>query len=229
VRQLGAQAKATFDRLFPERQIIQRSCGAVRGLKLSPRRQAIAALGAVGLAGWCVYASASTVLEGPTPPAVAGFPSERAKYERWLDDFRGRASAAREMLQQTTAEFENARRSIDTRHDTLRALLEYAQGSRLRVRRGDGGAVVMLSAVRSSEPGAAPEARRAELVSLRGRDWSARLKGALGPASAEAAPLAEAANENTLDFAAYVRDPRLTDRVGRVAGRVSAFRRLTHY
>jgi hypothetical protein len=225
---VGAQAKAIFDRLFPERQIIQRSCGAVRGLRLSPGRQALAALSAVGVAGWCVYASASTVLEGPTPPAVAAFPSERAKYERWLDDFRGRASAARDMLQQTTVEFERARQGIDARHETLRALLEYARGSRLQPRGGDSGGFLIAAARQSSASATAPA--HAEPVSLRGREWRARLRGALGPAEAEAAaPHGEVVLDGPRDFVASVRDPRFAERVFQVSGRVSAFRRLTHY
>ena len=51
-----------FDRVFPERQIYHRSGGTVRYVSLSPGKQALLALSAVGLAGWCVYATANTLL-----------------------------------------------------------------------------------------------------------------------------------------------------------------------
>ena len=62
--QFGSRARAFFDRAFPERQIYHRSGGTVRYVSLSPGKQALLALSAVGLAGWCVYATTNTVLQG---------------------------------------------------------------------------------------------------------------------------------------------------------------------
>ena len=63
--QFGSRARQFFDRAFPERQFYHRSGGSVRYVSLSPGKQAMLALGAVSLAGWCVYATANTVLQAP--------------------------------------------------------------------------------------------------------------------------------------------------------------------
>ena len=69
--------------------------GRVRYVSLSPGKQALLALSAVGLAGWCVYATANTLLEGPQATASnAEIERERAKYDRWLNEFRAQAAAA---------------------------------------------------------------------------------------------------------------------------------------
>ena len=67
--QFGSQMRAMFDRAFPERQIYHRSGGTVRYVSLSPSKQALLALSAVGLAGWCVYATGNTLLQGPQQSA----------------------------------------------------------------------------------------------------------------------------------------------------------------
>ena len=46
--QFGSRARAFFDRAFPERQIYHRSGGTVRYVSLSPGKQALLALSAVG-------------------------------------------------------------------------------------------------------------------------------------------------------------------------------------
>lgn len=220
MNELIAQAKAMFDRHFPERQIMQRSCGAVRGLRLSPSRQAIAALGAVGVAGWCVYASASTVFDDPRPSEVVTFLDERAKYDRWLEEFRGRAAYAHELIKQTTREFETARREVEERHAILRSLLEYAHGSRLKPPRNNPN-TSLLADIEHAEP----LALRTHSVTFTGlRD---RLESFLGPAEASAAE-APSAGDEPPDFVTYIRDPDYAVRVADVASRVSAFRRMAH-
>ena len=92
--QFGSRARAFFDRVFPERQIYHRSGGTVRYVSLS-RQTALLALSAVGLAGWCVYATANTVLQGTQATASnAEVERERAKYDRWLDESRAQAAAS---------------------------------------------------------------------------------------------------------------------------------------
>ena len=87
--QFGSRARAFFDRAFPERQIYHRSGGTVRYVSLSPGKQALLALSAVGLAGWCVYATANTVLAGSQVTASNNeIERERAKYDRWLNESR---------------------------------------------------------------------------------------------------------------------------------------------
>jgi hypothetical protein len=231
--QAGAQARSMFDRLFPERQIIHRSCGAVRGVRLSPGKQALAALCATGAAGWCVFATASTMLKGPCPPVVAEFVNERANYQRWLDDVRGRAAATRDALEHATRQFDAASARLETRHDILRALLEYARGDRLRPPERRDAAAIMVAAINDAEPAheraAAVERHHAEAVSLRSAApasvHSARFDGLIGPRPAGAA--APRANDpRPRDFAAAMRDPRLSARVTLVAARIPAFRRL---
>ena len=93
--QFGSRARAFFDRIFPERQIYHRSGGSVRYVSLSPGKQALLALGAVGLAGWCVYATADVLLEGPQATASnAEIERERAKYDRWLNESRAQAASS---------------------------------------------------------------------------------------------------------------------------------------
>src|SRR5262244_3220096 len=97
--QFGSRARAFFDRVFPERQIYHRSGGSVRYVSLSPHKQALLALGAVGVAGWCVYATANTVLEGPRATASnAEIERQQQKYERWLAEARAQAAASQAQL-----------------------------------------------------------------------------------------------------------------------------------
>lgn len=215
-----AQAKATFDRFFPERQIMQRSCGAVRGLALSPGRQALAALSAVSVAGWCVYASASTAFDDPRPSAVVDFLDDRANYDRWLEEYRGRAAHARELAKQSAREFETARRNVEERHAVLRSLLEYAHGSRLRAPRPSPN-TSLLANIEHAEP----LALRTHSVSFTGlRD---RLESVLGPAPASAAEAPPSSASGPADFVTYVRDPGYAEQVANVAARIAAFRQMT--
>ena len=93
--QFGSRARAFFDRAFPERQIYHRSGGTVRYISLSPGKQALLALSAVGLAGWCVYATTNTVLQGSQVTASNNeIERERAKYDRWLNESRAQAAAS---------------------------------------------------------------------------------------------------------------------------------------
>lgn len=213
--QLGMQIRSIFDRLFPHRQIIHRSCGAVRGVRLSPGRQAFVSLGGVILAGWCVLASADTLFAVPRPAAVVSFESERAKYQRWLGDLDGRAAAAQALLADNELDFAQTQRDLEMRHTALRALLEYANGSQLQPHSEPDVTFAMMGA----EPTVrAEENARVRLVSL-------RLETVLGPPSAAAAPLASS-GPTTPDFVSSVNDPEVAARVQAVSERVDALRRL---
>src|SRR5262245_56879477 len=156
--QLGSRARSFFDRIFPERQIYHRSGGTVRYVSLSPSKQAILALGAVGLAGWCVYATANTVLEGPQATASnAEIERERAKYDRWLNESRAQAAAAQAQLEERTRQFDRATAEFESRHEVLRSLLEYAGGTSLQLASArpierDGARIIMAASIDEAEP-----------------------------------------------------------------------------
>jgi murein DD-endopeptidase MepM/ murein hydrolase activator NlpD len=155
--QFGSRARAFFDRMFPERQIYHRSGGSVRYVSLSPGKQALLALSAVGLAGWCVYATANTLLEGPQATASnAEIERERAKYDRWLNESRAQAAAAQAMLEERTRQFDDTTRDFETRHEVLRSLLEMAGGSTMtasaRPIERDGARIIMAASIDEAEP-----------------------------------------------------------------------------
>lgn len=155
--QFGLRAKAFFDRAFPERQIYHRSGGSVRYVSLSPSKQALLALGAIGLAGWCVYATANTLLEGPQQTASnAEIDRLQQKYDRWLNEARAQSAAAQAQLQERTQAFERATAEFENRHEVLRSLLEYAGGSSLtaaaRPIERDGARILMQASIDEAEP-----------------------------------------------------------------------------
>jgi len=156
--QLGSRARAFFDRIFPERQIYHRSGGTVRYVSLSPGKQALLALGAVGLAGWCVYATANTLLEGPQATASnAEVERERAKYDRWLNESRAQAAASQALLEERTRQFDRATQDFETRHEVLRSLLEYAGGNTMQLAatrpiERDGARIIMAASIDEAEP-----------------------------------------------------------------------------
>lgn len=217
--QLGTQVRSLFDRLFPHRQIIHRSCGAVRGLRLSPGRQTLAALAVLGVAGWCAYASAATLLPGPHPAVVASFERERATYQRWLDDLDGRTAAAHAQLEEETRRFDDVQRNIDARHAALRALVEYANGSPLPLQRSEPVAIAAMTQTAPAIQGEGDGAVR--LVSFR-----ARLDTVLGPRAASAVT-PEGSVTARRDFVASVLDPEFAAQVRLVSERVETSRRYS--
>ncbi|MGE0741821.1 MAG: peptidoglycan DD-metalloendopeptidase family protein [Hyphomonadaceae bacterium] len=156
--QFGSRARAFFDRMFPERQIYHRSGGTVRYVSLSPSKQALLALSAVGLAGWCVYASANTLLEGPQATASnAEVERERAKFDRWLNESRAQAAASQALLEERTRQFDRTAADLESRHEVLRSLLEYAGGSPLQLASNrpierDGARIIMAASIDEAEP-----------------------------------------------------------------------------
>jgi murein DD-endopeptidase MepM/ murein hydrolase activator NlpD len=156
--QFGSRARSLFDRMFPERQIYHRSGGTVRYVSLSPGKQALLAMTAVGLAGWCVYATANTVLEGPQATASnAEVERERAKYDRWLNEIRAQAAASQALLEERSRQFDRATADLESRHEVLRSLLEYAGGASLQLAANrpierDGARIIMAASIDEAEP-----------------------------------------------------------------------------
>ena len=156
--QFGHRARSLFDRLFPERQIYHRSGGTVRYVSLSPGKQALLAMTAVGLAGWCVYATTNTLLEGPQATASnAEVERERAKYDRWLNESRAQAAASQALLEERTRQFDRTTADLEGRHEVLRSLLEYAGGSTLQLAANrpierDGARIIMAASIDEAEP-----------------------------------------------------------------------------
>jgi murein DD-endopeptidase MepM/ murein hydrolase activator NlpD len=154
--QFGSRTRAFFDRIFPERQIYHRSGGTVRYVSLSPGKQALLALSAVGLAGWCVYATANTLLDGPQNGG-SEIERERAKYDRWLNESRAQAAASQALLEERTRQFDRATQDFETRHEVLRSLLEYAGGNGLQLAaqrplERDGARMIMGASIDEAEP-----------------------------------------------------------------------------
>jgi murein DD-endopeptidase MepM/ murein hydrolase activator NlpD len=127
-------------------------------VSLSPGKQALLALTAVGLAGWCVYASANTLLEGPQATASnAEVERERAKYDRWLNESRAQASASQALLEERTRQFDRATQDFESRHEVLRSLLEYAGGNGVQLAatrpiERDGARIIMAASIDEAEP-----------------------------------------------------------------------------
>ena len=154
--QFGSRARSLFDRMFPERQIYHRSGGTVRYVSLSPGKQALLAMTAVGLAGWCVYATATTLTEGPQSTATE-VDRERAKYDRWLNESRAQAAASQALLEERTRQFDRTTQDLEGRHEVLRSLLEYAGGSTLQLAANrpierDGARIIMAASIDEAEP-----------------------------------------------------------------------------
>jgi len=155
--EFGPKSRALFDRLFPERQIYHRSGGMVRYVSLSPGKQALLALGAVGLAGWSVYASVDWVVDN-LQSSNRNTEVERleAKYQRWLAEARAQSEAAQAQLAERSATFERVTEDFERRHEVLRELMEMAGGSNLtagaRTIERDGARLLMRASIDEAEP-----------------------------------------------------------------------------
>ncbi|HWA23041.1 MAG TPA: peptidoglycan DD-metalloendopeptidase family protein [Caulobacterales bacterium] len=155
--QFGTRARAFFDRVFPERQIYHRSGGTVRYVALSPSKQALLALGAVGVAGWCSYASVNVLMRGQILSSQTDESSRlEAKYKRWLSEARARESAAQAQLKERTETFNKATVEFERRHETLKLLLDFAGGSNVvadtRPVERDGAKLLVQASIEEAEP-----------------------------------------------------------------------------
>jgi murein DD-endopeptidase MepM/ murein hydrolase activator NlpD len=155
--EIGHRARALFDRVFPERQIYHRSGGTVRYISLSPHKQAAMALGAAGVAGWCIYATANMMLQGPV---TAGNSPETqrqiASYERMLTEAQAQNSAMQAQMDERTREYEQNMREFERRHDALAYLVEFASGSSVALARealdSDGARMINQASIDEADP-----------------------------------------------------------------------------
>jgi murein DD-endopeptidase MepM/ murein hydrolase activator NlpD len=155
--QFGTRARAFFDRVFPERQIYHRSGGTVRYVALSPSKQALLALGAVGVAGWCSYASVNVLMRGQILASQSDESGRvEAKYKRWLSEARAREAAAQAQLKERTDTFNKATVEFERRHETLKLLLDFAGGSNVvadtRPVERDGAKLLVQASIEEAEP-----------------------------------------------------------------------------
>jgi len=155
--QFGTRARALFDRVFPERQIYHRSGGAVRYVSLSPPKQALLALGAAGVAGWCTYASVTVVMGGQfQSQRDAEVERMQRKYERLLADLSHEAAAMRNQLEENKSNTEQVIDEFQRRHETLKTLLDLANGSTLtasaRPIERDGASLLVQASIEEAEP-----------------------------------------------------------------------------
>lgn len=181
--EFGHRARALFDRVFPERQIYHRSGGTVRYISLSPQKQAMMALGAVGVAGWCAYATVNIMLQAPGPGGESPETQRQiASYERMLTEAHAQTSAMQAQLDERTRSYEVITREYEQRHAVLASLVELARGSTLSLARApldaDGARMINQASIDEADPRqsralAEPEARvraigfRAEADELR--------------------------------------------------------------
>ncbi len=155
--QFGTRARAFFDRVFPERQIYHRSGGTVRYVALSPSKQALLALGAVGVAGWCSYASVNVLMRGEILASQTDEAGRlEAKYKRWLSEARAREAAAQAQLKERTETFNKTAVEFERRHETLKLLLDFAGGSNVvadtRPVERDGAKLLVQASIEEAEP-----------------------------------------------------------------------------
>jgi murein DD-endopeptidase MepM/ murein hydrolase activator NlpD len=155
--QFPHRAKKLFDKWFPERQIYHRSGGTVRYVSLRPSHQALLALAAVGVAGWCAYATINVVMGNQVLTAQESEIDRReAKYKRWLAEARLSEAAAQAQLKERTVAFEKATREFERRHETLKLLLNYAGGSQISAAatpiERDGDKMLMQASIEEAEP-----------------------------------------------------------------------------
>jgi hypothetical protein len=234
MRQFGSRARSVFDRVFPERQIYHRSCGSVRHLLLSPGRQVLLALSALVIAGWFVYATTNTLLEGQQHAAgVAALNREHAKYQRWLNESRAQTVTAHAQLEQNARLLDRTIQHLEDRHEILRVLLEYAGGSGLRPARRldrDGARTITGSLIDEIEPtrSIASQPYRVTNVSAQALEHGETLplesSGGVPHRTRVSTP-STGANMPALasqDFVAYLRDPVFAERVARIAARVTS-------
>lgn len=173
---LRNQARATFDRLFPERQIYHRSGGTVRYISISPWQQVIIAGGLSLIAAWSLYATGKVLLGSPGSGLGMEDSREIAKYERWVSELRAKDALSRSLLEERTDEFQQATLEFEERHETLKILLNALQGGEdLEVTslRGDGAGLLVEASIDEADVRQSREAPKVtasmEVVGLRAK------------------------------------------------------------
>lgn len=152
--ELKTRTKALFEKAFPERQIYHRSGGSVRYVSISPWRQAMMAGGASVVVGWCLFATASVLLQ-PTPEGGAAA-NERvaSKYNRLLQQAQAKEAAALSLLEERTLAFTRATEEFERRHETLKdllAALKGQEGGEFATLKGDGAGVLVNASTEEAD------------------------------------------------------------------------------
>ncbi len=129
MQKLSTRAQAIFDRAFPERQIYHRSGGKVHYISVSPWQQAMLAAGITALAGWTVFASVNYVVDSGNGAFETADAREVARYKRWVQDLRAKTELSRNLLEERTDAFQRATNEFETRHQTLKVLLDALEGA----------------------------------------------------------------------------------------------------
>lgn len=147
--------KSTFERVFPERQIYHRSAGTVNYISVSPWQQSIMAAGAVAVAGWCIFATA-TILLAPSGTAYAGADGQEvARLERWVQELRAKEALHKSLLEERTDAFQRATVDFEERHENLKIILDALNGSEdleVSALRGDGAAMLVEASIDEADP-----------------------------------------------------------------------------
>ena len=147
--------KSTFERVFPERQIYHRSGGTVNYISISPWQQSIMALGALAVAGWCIFATASIML-APGGGAYRGADGQEvARLERWVQQLRAQEALNKSLLEERTDAFQRATGTFEERHDNLKIILDELNGSEeleVSALRGDGAALLVEASIDEADP-----------------------------------------------------------------------------
>ena len=142
------------ERLFKERQIYIRSEGSVRYLTITTRQQAVVAGGMALMAGWFVYASATTLMGGLLPGSDTASERRIAKLERFLQQERAKSASAIALLDERTTAFTRATDDLERRHETLKGLLGSLArpvDTPLTAVRGNNGEVMMSASMEIGE------------------------------------------------------------------------------
>lgn len=151
----SSSLKATFDRVFPERQIYHRSGGTVRYISISPWQQVIFAMGAAALAGWTLFLTGTFAIGGSSG-AIGGSPDDRelAKYERWVQELRAKDALSRSLLEERTDAFQKETAEWEDRQKALEDLFEQLKGSEeleVSALKGDGASLLVKVSIEEAD------------------------------------------------------------------------------
>ena len=155
------KTKSLFERVFPERQIYHRSGGTVNYISVSPFQQTVMAIGAIAMAGWFIFATASYLLGSSAGGIDGDFSRENARLTRWVQELRAKEALSRSLLEERTDAFQRATVDFEDRHETLELLLKALEGSEdleVTALRGDGAEFLVDASIDVADPRQSREA-----------------------------------------------------------------------
>ncbi|MFS2318806.1 peptidoglycan DD-metalloendopeptidase family protein [Maricaulis sp. D1M11] len=118
----------TAERWFPDRQIYHRSDGQVRYFAITTGMQISALVGAAILAGWLCFTSVSVAFHGQ---ALASMNDEMERRIQEANSVvrqvQASEAAATALLESTQEEFDRSVVEFQSRHETLRQLIQFAE------------------------------------------------------------------------------------------------------